>query len=246
MINQAVILAGGKGERLRPLTNHIPKPMALIYGTPFMDYLIQSIVDIGIRKILILVGYKSEVITNYYKNIKDLKIEFSFGTENDRTGKRILNAYEKLDDHFLLLYGDNYWSIDLENIISLYRKLNVSMLTTVFSNKKGTGEYGFENNIVIDRNNYVKEYDKERNNDQANGVDIGYFVVAKNSLDPFVKENISFEMDILPPLIANNQLGAYLTDNQYYYITNIDSLKNFESIVKKNNFAPLSKRYFGG
>ena len=57
--------------------------------------------------------------------------------------------------------------------------------------------------------------------------------------------NISFELDILPKLIAEKQLGANVTDTQYYYITNMQTLTAFEAAAKTNNFLPLSKEYFG-
>lgn len=60
MINQAVILAGGKGKRLLPLTKNLPKPMAPINNVPFLSYLIYSLKQQGIKKILILVGYKKK------------------------------------------------------------------------------------------------------------------------------------------------------------------------------------------
>ena len=68
IIEQAVILAGGRGERLRPITDKVPKPMALINKIPFLDYLISSLIKVKIKKILILVGYKSETIISRYKN----------------------------------------------------------------------------------------------------------------------------------------------------------------------------------
>ena len=67
MINQAVILAGGMGKRLLPLTKNLPKPMAPINNIPFLSYLIFTLKKQGIKKILILVGYKSKKIINFYK-----------------------------------------------------------------------------------------------------------------------------------------------------------------------------------
>lgn len=244
-INQAVILAGGRGERLRPLTDSMPKPMAPINSIPFLDYLIHSIIQAGIENVLFLLGYKANVITDRYNNMKNINIEFSYGTEEDQTGRRVLNAYGQLDDHFLLMYGDNYWPIELDAMLSNYQKLNASVTTTVFSNKNGTGEYGFGNNVVVSDNNYVVQYDKQRETDAANGVDMGYFLVAKNTLDPEMPGNVSFEIDILPELIAKKQLGAYVTDTQYYYITNMQTLKVFENAAEKNNFLPLPQNYFG-
>ena len=243
-INQAVILAGGRGERLIPLTDSMPKPMAPINGVPFLDYLIYSIVQTGIKNILILLGYKGDVIINRYKSMKNISIEFSFGKEDDLTGRRILNAYSQLDDYFLLMYGDNYWPIELNEMWLNYQKLDASVTTTVFTNKNGTGEYDFGNNVKVGNNGIVVKYDKKRETAAANGVDIGYFLIDKHALDPQLAGNVSFELDILPKLIEKKKLGAYVTDNQYYYITNLQTLKDFENAALTNNFLSLSQKYF--
>ena len=244
-VSQAVILAGGRGERLRPLTDSIPKPMALINGTPFLDYLIYSVIKIGIKKVLILLGYKGDLIVSRYKNMKDIIIEFSYGVEKDETGRRVLNAYDQLDDHFLLMYGDNYWPIEMNNMLFNYQQLGASLTTVVFSNKNGNGEYGFENNVVVGYDGMIVKYDKKRESDDANGVDIGYFIVSKKSIVPNIQGNVSFEVDILPQFIARKQLGAYITENHYYYITNMQTLKDFETTVESNNIIPMPQKYFG-
>jgi len=242
-INQAVILAGGRGERLRPLTDKLPKPMAPINGKPFLDYLINSLVVAGIKKVLILLGYKGEVIRRRYSSMHGIDVEFFQGMAKDQTGRRVLNAYDLLDDHFLLLYGDNYWPVELGGMVELYDNTKVKVSTTVFSNKNGTGEYGYENNVVVADDGVVIKYDKKRETLDANGVDIGYFVVAKDALDPKIPGNVSFEVDILPQFIAKKELMAYVTDTQYYYITNMDTLRSFETAATHNNFAPLPKNY---
>jgi len=243
-ISQAVILAGGRGERLRPITDSIPKPMAPVNGIPFLDYLINSIKQVGIKKILILLGYRADKIVERYNFMKNVNIMFSYGDEQDQTGRRVLNAYNQLDENFLLMYGDNFWPIELKEMCSNYESLNVPITTTVFSNKNGTGEYGYENNIFTTKRNVIM-YDKKRETKTANGVDIGYFIVSKNILNPHVSENISFEEHILPELIIKNQLGAYITSKQYYYITNVKSLKDFEKVTSINNFQPLPLKQFG-
>ena len=160
--NQAVILAGGQGDRLRPLTNKIPKPMVEINDYPFLDYLINTLLKINIKKILILVGYKSNKIIDRYSKLKDIIIDFSFSDENTLTGKRIIDAKDKLDDIFLLLYGDNYWEIEWERMLETYKKMNCPVMTTVYSNKNADGEYGNSNNIQT-KSNIVTEYDKKIN-----------------------------------------------------------------------------------
>ncbi len=241
-LKQVVIFAGGRGERLRPLTDHLPKPLAPINGIPFLDYLLQSILHIGITEILLLLGYQSQKVIDRYGyallNGK-VKVEYSVGTVDDLTGRRLLNAYKFLAPRFLLLYADNYWPIELKQMLKLYNKKGAKVMTTVFSNKTATGEYGRENNVEVDADCFVKRYDKKRKSLNLTGVDIGYFMVDKSLLEANTPGNISFEEDILPKFISQRQLIAYITDTQYFYITDMLSLKRFENFVTQNNIQPI-------
>jgi NDP-sugar pyrophosphorylase family protein len=236
MIKQAVILAGGKGTRLYPLTKNIPKPMVCINKVPFLSYLIFYLKKKGIKKILILVGYKSKKITQFYKNFKNLEISFSYSEVQSDTGRRLLEAKNNLKNEFLLLYGDNFW---IPNLSTMYKKFIIKKAmigTTIFNNKNGTAEYGFQNNVLVDSNSMVMKYDKTRKDKLLNGVDIGFFIVKKKFLNNFkIKKNYSFENDILTKAIKLKKLCAFRTDRQYYSITNIKMLKKFEKIAKYKN-----------
>lgn len=242
MIKQAVILAGGKGKRLYPLTKNIPKPMAPINNIPFLSYLIFCLKEKGIKKILILVGYKSKKIIDYYKNYQDIEINFCFSSISSDTGRRVLNAKKYLDNKFMLLYGDNFWLPDIKRMYKNFMMKKAQISTTVFNNKFGTAEYAYQNNVFADNNSVVQKYDKTRKDKLLNGVDIGFFIVNKNFLNHFrLKKNYSFENDILTKAIKLKKLYAYRTDKQYYSITNIKMLRKFEKIVKKKNLKYLKK-----
>lgn len=245
-LNQAVILAGGRGERLRPLTDEIPKPLVAVNGTPFLDYLINSLIQSGIKRILILTGYKGEAIIKRYEQLirEEVEIACFSGATEDQTGRRLLNVLHLLDNYFLLLYGDNYWPIGLRQMLNLYEGKKVKVLTTVFSNKRGTGEYGYENNVSVGEDNFVRAYDKGRQSANLNGVDIGYFIINKNAIPANITDNISFEECLLPKLISERQVIAYVTDAQYYYITDMDSLRNFEMSAINEKIKPVPKSYF--
>jgi NDP-sugar pyrophosphorylase family protein len=235
LFEQAVVFAGGRGERLRPLTDSIPKPMAPVMGRPFLDYLLKSLTNAGIKRILILVGYRAEKIMAYYGNLLQdgTPVEYSIGSEEDQTGRRLLNAYSKLEDRFLLLYGDNYWQPPLRDMMNNYESLDLPVTTTIFSNKTGTGEYGFGNNVYVALDKKVQAYDKTRKDKNLNGVDIGFFLVDKSVINPKEQGNISFEETILTRLVMDGSVGAFLTDEQYYYITSIESLHKFEEVASK-------------
>ena len=242
MIEQAVILAGGRGERLRPITDRVPKPMAPVLGVPFLDYLLALLKREGIKRVLLLVGYKHEVVAARYASLDDpsFAVTCSVGGEEDLTGRRVLNALERLDDRFLLLYGDNYWPLDLASMCDLFRTTGARLTTTVFGNRHGTAEYGFENNVEVAPDGRVVRYDKSRTSAGLNGVDIGFFLVDKACLDPRIEGNPSFEETILPPLVAARAVYAYRTDEQYHYITTLDDLRRFEGTVRATGIAPLS------
>lgn len=234
MIKQAVILAGGMGKRLLPLTKDLPKPMVLVNNIPFLSYLIYSLKKQGIKKILILVGYKYKKIIDYYNKYSDIPIEFCYSSIKSDTGKRVIDAYKFLDNEFLLLYGDNFWKPNIQKMYKKFKMNNAAISTTVFNNKFGTGEYGAQNNIYVKKNSFVERYDKSRKDKKLNGVDIGFFMVKKFFLKQFNKkdQNYSFEKDILVKSIKLKKLIAYKTNQQYFSITNIKMLKKFENYIK--------------
>jgi D-glycero-D-manno-heptose 1,7-bisphosphate phosphatase len=202
------------------------------------------LVKAGIKKILFLIGYKGNLIKERYINLNGLKTTFSYSHEDTNTGKRILDAYNMLDDNFLLIYADNYWPIQLDFMIKNLNKKKAFISTTVFNNSGGTGEYGYENNVQVNSEGFVIKYDKTRKSDGLNGVDIGYFVVNKKLLDNTSKANLSFENDMIPKFIEKKNLAAFVTNAQYYYITDMKCVKKFENFVSLKKKKSLPSSYF--
>ena len=226
-IKQAVILAGGEGIRLRPLTYEVPKPMVPVNNRPFLEYLIEMLKANGISEVVLLLGYLPEKVTQHFGDGSSLgvNIKYSIGKVSDKTGTRIRNAGNLLDDLFLLMYGDNYWPLNLERLSRFYARQKTLASTTVYANKDGLGEYGLENNIYVDKEGYVVKYDKLRKDKDLNGVDIGFFVVNRQVLELMPKSDFSFEEEILPILVKKRQLSGYLTEHRYHYITSPQSLE---------------------
>ena len=243
-IKQAVILAGGKGERLKPITNKIPKPMALVNNVPFLDYLINSILKNKISNFVILTGYKSKNIIKRYKKINSINVIFSNGNSNDLSGKRLIDAYDKLDDYFLLVYGDNYWNFNLNSMIKKYKQNNTLISLTAYLNSNGDGEYGLKNNVLFKDNGVVLKYNNINRSDKMNATNIGYFIVDKKTINKSIVKNISFEDYFMNKLVNKQQVSAFLTNDRYHYITDLKSLNRFEKYVLDNNIQPLSKNYF--
>jgi len=232
-IRQAVVLAGGEGTRLRPLTYDVPKPMAMVNNRAFLEYLIEMLKENGILEVVLLLGYLPEKIIQHFGDGSNygVNIKYSVGKVTDKTGTRIKNAEPMLDDIFLLMYCDNYWPLNLKRLFEFYIEHKTLASTTVYTNKDGKGEYGAENNTCVDDNGYVLKYDKSRKSKELNGVDIGFFIVSKRVLALMPNHDFSFEEEILPLLVDKRQLSGYQTEHRYYYISTLESLKQTERFL---------------
>jgi NDP-sugar pyrophosphorylase family protein len=228
-LKQAVILAGGIGSRLRPLTDDLPKPMVPVNNRPFLEYLIDLLRDNGISELVLLLGYLPEKITQYFGDGTGfgINIKYSIGQVSDKTGTRIKNAEHLLDDHFLLMYSDNYWPLNLGELLEFHARHETLASVTVYTNKDGITR----NNTLVDDDGYVVKYDKSRQADHLNGVEIGFFVMNKKVLELVPPRDFSFEEVVFPELIARRQLGGYLTDRRYYSIGTPEKLKVTERFL---------------
>ncbi|OGY52170.1 MAG: hypothetical protein A3J59_03390 [Candidatus Buchananbacteria bacterium RIFCSPHIGHO2_02_FULL_56_16] len=230
-IKQAVILAGGLGTRLRPFTDHAPKPMVPVQGRPFLEYLLDQLKEQGIADLVLLLGYLPKKITAHFGDGSKfgLTIRYSISDISDDTGTRIKKALNLIDDTFMLLYADNYWPLNLKKMTEFFQAQQTNASVTVYTNKSGITK----NNIRVDDRGYVVEYDKSRTAKNLNGVEIGYCLLRKQALDDLPEHNFSFEADVLPRLVAAKQLSGYCTDHRYYSISTPEKVSVTESF-----FAP--------
>ncbi len=231
-ITQSVILAGGLGTRMQPLTFSTPKPMIRIHGKPFLEYIINLLRDNGIQKVLILTGYLHEQIEEYFKDGKrfDLSISYSYSPVGDDTGTRIKKARELIQDKFLLLYSDNYWPLQLDLLTRFYKRMRTKASVVVYNNRDNVTK----NNMLVDDKGFIQIYDRSRVNKNLNAVDIGFFLLDRNIFTNLPKKNFAFEDVVLPRLIKKRQLGGFLTDHKYYSLTNPGRIPAIEKYLSGN------------
>ena len=119
---QAVILAAGEGKRLRPFTEHLPKPMILVQGRPILEYVIAALPE-AVDEAIVVVGYKGETIKDYFGNtIWNKRITYVEDVAPKGTGYALQAARPYLqDDFFLLLNGDDLYHPEDLQAISLKR-----------------------------------------------------------------------------------------------------------------------------
>lgn len=213
---QAVILAGGLGTRLRPLTDTIPKPMIGFHGRPFVDYLVEMLREQGITDILFLLGYLPEVVTGYFGDGRDrgLNITYSISPVEDETGTRLKKAIRQLDDRFLLLYCDNYWPMALARMWEFFLGTGARAMVTVYANEDGYTR----NNLKVNEKGLIESYDKSRTSPGLQGVDIGYGFFPRSVVAELPEGNVSFEKETYGRLVEAGQLAGYVSRHRYYSV----------------------------
>jgi len=177
-INQAVILCGGVGKRLMPLTKDKPKPMVLINKKPFLEYLILLLKKNNISNILILGGYKSEIIKKYFENGKKLGVNLHYynGPLHWDTGTRIFKAQKMILNTFMLLYSDNILSLNFKKYLLSYKKKDLHFLLTSKS----------EGNFKLNKQNKnIQNYSIRRKNNH-HFVELGFSILKKKPLIKFL------------------------------------------------------------
>ena len=107
MTKKAVILAAGEGKRLRPFTETMPKVMLPVANKPLLEYVFDATRKSGIDEIVVVVGYKKEVIMEYFKDYKDVKITYVIQDRQLGTAHALLQAKTYIKDSFIVLAGDN-------------------------------------------------------------------------------------------------------------------------------------------
>jgi len=149
-IDKAVLLAAGRGTRMRELTADLPKPMIEVRGKPVLQHIVEGLRDAGVRRFLIIVGYRADAVQNFFGDGARYKIDIQYATQvaQDGTGRVVDLARDFVGDStFVLAYGDilvapeNYKRIvdladDVEGLISVTRGEDVSKGGAVFLNEK--------------------------------------------------------------------------------------------------------------
>ena len=131
---KAIILAGGRGKRLRPITDYVPKPLIPIKNIPIIEWQIKYLKKFGISEVIICSGYKTKMIENYLNNKKlGIKITFSIEDKPLGTGGAIKKAGKKIKDKsFLVINGDIITNIDLKKMMEKENSIASIQLKTKF------------------------------------------------------------------------------------------------------------------
>jgi NDP-sugar pyrophosphorylase family protein len=238
-IKQALVLAGGEGTRLKPITQKIPKPMIEIHGKPFLEYQLELLAKNKITDAVLCVAYLWEQIKDHFGDTFEaddgskLNIHYSVEPRLLGTGGAIKNAEKFITDHFFVVNGDTYLSIDYQDLGESMIRNNTLGSIAVYENHDKI----VQNNIQTDNVGLIVKYDKEHESEYMTGVDAGVAVYRKDLLN-LLPENIpadqkvSLENEINPKLIIQHQLFGYLTKTRFYDMGTFERLEIISEVLK--------------
>jgi histidinol-phosphate phosphatase family protein len=228
---QAVILAGGRGTRMQPITNDRPKPMVPILGRPFLEYQIEQLREQGFERVLILLGYLPEVVQDYFGDGSGwgVRIEYSVTEPDQLTSSRVATARHMIDRCFLLLYCDNYWPMQMNRLWARFCEAGKPALITVYSNKD---DYS-RGSVLLDGDGHVRVFDRLRTTPGLRGVEISYAIITDLALALLPEQDTLFEEAIYTPLARQGRLTAYVSDHRYYSVGSLHRLPATEAFMRR-------------
>jgi len=207
---EAIVLAGGLGTRLRSVITDVPKPMAPVANRPFLDYILYYLKNQGITRVVLAVGYKWEVIRDYYKDSAaafGLELDYSVEVEPLGTGGAIFKAAGHIiGDNFFIINGDTSFEVSLNELktFALGRDADMALaLKQIFnSNRYGSVEHTADGRVIS-----FKEKDPDAL-PAASEINGGIYFMQKELIKRFTfPEKFSFETDFMQSNFSN--LKAY-------------------------------------
>ena len=201
MISTAIVLAGGLGTRLKGVLKGLPKPMAPIRDRPFLEYQMDFWIDQGISKFILSVGYLNQTISSHFGD-SYRSVQINYVQENTPlgTGGGLLMAAKNLAEPFLLLNGDTFFEVDLNDLCLFHNKHNAEWTMSLFRSKDLDRYMG----VDLEDNGEILSLQSGGNELTllANG---GVYLVNPSALKrlnykPYIKS--SLENDLLPKFIS--------------------------------------------
>ncbi len=220
---KVVILAGGFGTRLSEYTKTVPKPMVKVKGKPLLYHIMKQYAKHGFKDFYIALGYKGNVIKNYFKGKSfKWKIKLIDTGLHTMTGGRLkrLTKYLK-DETFLMTYGDGVSNINIKKLVNFHKKNKKKVTLTAV---RPPARFGA---IKIIKNNVT--YFKEKSKLDEGWINGGYFVINSSFLKYIKSDKTFLEKEPLETVCRKKQLAAY---KHYGFWQCVDTKRDLEKLKK--------------
>ncbi len=224
-VKSAIILAGGKGERLRPYTNDRPKPMVEINGRPIVSYILEQIKRAGVEEVVVACSYLHEVLEEYLGNGEKFGLQISYSIEESPLGRGggIKQAMKQLNgawENVLVTNGDQLWQLDVKGLIDRHFSNNAiaTLVVVPLRSPYGIVEFDIENHVVGFREKPVL----------PQWINAGIYVFNKE-IEKLLPEVGDHETETFPKLPKDR----FLIFQSKTYWRGVDTVKDLTEVAKE-------------
>lgn len=191
-----IILAGGKGTRLRSVVSDLPKPMAPINGIPFLEILLKELHQSGVKNFILATGYQHEVIEDYFQDFTEFPISFSVEEEPLGTGGAILKALRQAkSSKVLIVNGDTFFNLNLPSFLEKASPYSDASCVLALKKIEKSDRYG----SVLLNSHQITQF-KEKTYQEVALINSGIYLLDREwFLQLGLPDKFSFEMDFLEP-----------------------------------------------
>lgn len=229
------VLAGGLAKRLRPITEKIPKALVAVADQPFLSHQLRLLHAAGVRKVVLCVGYRGEMIEEEFGDGGSFGVELSYSFDGSKllgTGGAVKKALPLLGDKFMVLYGDSYLPIDYAAPARSFAGSGKPGLMTVFRNANR-----WEPSNVWFEEGEIKRYDKRQLTPEMKHIDYGLGLLRSEALRNWPNEQ-SFDLaDFYQDLIGQRQLAGYEVERRFYEIGSPEGLAELDAMLRREQLS---------
>jgi mannose-1-phosphate guanylyltransferase / phosphomannomutase len=236
---RAVLMAGGSGTRLRPLTCDLPKPMVPILNRPIAEHIINLLKRHHIKEVIATLHYLPDVMRDYFQDGSDFDVEMTYAVEEDQplgTAGCVKNIAELLDDTFLVISGDSITDFDLEAAIE-FHKQKQSKATLVLTRVPNPIEFGV---VITDPDGRINRFLEKPSTSEifSDTVNTGTYILEPEVLQ-YLPENeeSDFSKDLFPLLLEKEEpMYGYIAEDAYWCdVGHLDAYREaqYDGLYKK-------------
>ena len=242
---KALLLVGGFGTRLRPLTVSTPKQLLPIAGKPMIEWVVERLVNHGVEELILSLGYKSDAFLRAYPKGKILGLPFKIAIEPEPRGTagaiRFCAETAGLDTTFLVLNGDVLTDLDTSSLVAFHRQSG-GMATIAMQTVENPSRYGVIS--TTDTGQVLDFVEKPApGTEPSNNINAGTYVMEPGVLDRIpINTAVSVERETFPQLAADGELYAMSADSYWldtgipeqFLEANIDALRSSSTLEIEN------------
>ncbi len=232
---KAVLMAGGFGTRIQPLTHSTPKPMLPVMNVPMMENVLKQLREVGIDEVVILLYYKPEVIKNHFKDGSKwgVKLHYVLPDADYGTAGAVGFARDFLDTTFMIVSGDLVTDFDFKKIINHHEKRN-SKLTITLTSVENPLQFGV---VIVNEDGKIEKFLEKPSWGEvfSDTINTGIYVIEPEILDFIPKgEQFDFAKDLFPLLMEKGiDLIGYTANGYWRDVGNPDSYRDVHLDVFK-------------